>query len=288
MKRIASFIALSSILSVVLFSFVRITHSEKAFKVLGLSDIAVITVAVNLCFLASLAIGLLVPLATRIRRQGRVIKQGDHEDWLLSAADDLATKFEVPVPKIVIYNCTSVSAYASGLLSQRATISLSETLLRKLSKAQVIAILAHEFYHVREADIFYYSIFRASFNSLSLVLGRLVGFAYLSKALGLSTFCASLISVAAMLFISQMAICWLSREKELCADSGGAQRIGAPNMISAISALSSTTMTGKASSLFSLSAGASGSMNLASLSPLATHPSPRARVASLRKTFGLK
>ena len=70
-----------------------------------------------------------------------------------TVAENLAVSQQLPVPKLFVIDDTAMNAFATGRDPQHAVICATTGLLKRLSRAEVEGVIAHELAHVRNFDI---------------------------------------------------------------------------------------------------------------------------------------
>ncbi len=202
----------------------------------------------------------------------------------------LATRAQVPMPKVYIIPTDAPNAFATGRNPEHAAVAVTEGIMRILNREELEGVLAHELSHVKNRDTLIMTI-AATLAGAITYLSHMAQFAAIfggsrrdSDERGGGVFgalaLAILAPIAAMLV--QLAI---SRAREFHADATGARLAGKPFGLA--SALEKLDQAAKALPMDATPATAhlfivnplSGSM-LRSL--FSTHPSTEERVARLR------
>lgn len=152
---------------------------------------------------------------------------------LYDLVNDLATRLNMPMPKLYIIPTESPNAFATGRNPQHAAVAVTQGILRLLSWDELRGVIGHELSHVTNRDILISSI-AATLAGAIMMLARMVQFGLMfggygnrdrdrgGNPLGLLIM-AILAPFAAMLI--QMAI---SRSREYQADESGAKLVGDP------------------------------------------------------------
>jgi len=202
----------------------------------------------------------------------------------------LATRAQVPMPKVYIIPTDTPNAFATGRNPEHAAVAVTEGIMRILSREELEGVIAHELSHVKNRDTLIMTV-AATMAGAITYLAQMAQFAAIfggsrrdSDERGGGVFgtlaLAILAPIAAMLV--QLAI---SRAREFHADATGARIVGKPFGLA--SALEKLDQAAKALPMDATPATAhlfivnplSGSM-LRSL--FSTHPSTEERVARLR------
>jgi heat shock protein HtpX len=210
---------------------------------------------------------------------------------LYSMVRGLATRAQVPMPKVSIIPTDTPNAFATGRNPEHAAVAVTEGIMRILNREELEGVIAHELSHVKNRDTLIMTI-AATMAGAITYLAHMAQFAAIfggsrrdsDERGGGGVFgalaLAILAPIAAMLV--QLAI---SRAREFHADATGARIAGKPFGLA--SALEKLDQASKALPMDATPATAhlfivnplSGSM-LRSL--FSTHPSTEERVARLR------
>ena len=145
---------------------------------------------------------------------------------------ELASRAQLPMPKVFIIPQEAPNAFATGRNPQHAVLAVTQGLLKLMNREEVMGVLAHEMAHVKNRDILIGSI-AATMAGAIMILGSMTRwFAFFGGGgsddddgggiVGLIVM-AVLAPIAAM--IIQMAI---SRSREYLADATGASFAGHP------------------------------------------------------------
>lgn len=207
--------------------------------------------------------------------------------WLHEAADRLARKAGIPTPKLYISPDPQPNAFAAGRNPENAVVCINEGLLKVMPQDEVIAVLAHEFGHIKNRDVLTMTITAAMVSFINM----LAYLAYFIPVGGSDDDRRGnpLVQIAILLLapitatLIQLAI---SRQREFAADRMAAELVGNPRpMIEALQTLESGTerirsYTAQPATAHMYIASPFGS-GISSL--FATHPSVEQRIAALRK-----
>jgi heat shock protein HtpX len=157
---------------------------------------------------------------------------------LVNMVAQLATRAEIPMPKVFVMANDQPNAFATGRDPEHASVAVTTGLMRMLSSEELAGVLAHELAHIRNRDTLTMTITA----TLAGAIGMLANFAMFfgwsrsddeqgrGHPLGLvgGILVALIAPIAAMLV--QMAI---SRSREYEADRIGAAICGRPRWLAA-------------------------------------------------------
>jgi len=155
---------------------------------------------------------------------------------LYQLVERLATRAQLPMPKVYVIPEMSPNAFATGRNPSHAAVAATEGILRILSEDELEGVIAHELAHVKHRDILTSSV-AATLAAAIMMLARSAMFFGGGRSddregsnpiAGLAVMI--LAPIAAMLI--QAAI---SRSREFDADAGGAAIAGSPmGLVSAL------------------------------------------------------
>lgn len=75
----------------------------------------------------------------------------EHFDFY-TIAENLAASQNMPVPKLYVLNTTALNAFATGRNPQNAAVAVTAGLMKKLNRAELEGVIAHELAHVKNYD----------------------------------------------------------------------------------------------------------------------------------------
>lgn len=150
---------------------------------------------------------------------------------------NLATRAQLPMPKVYIIPNDQPNAFATGRDPQHAAVAVTEGIQRILSRDELAGVIGHELAHIKNRDILIGTIAATIAGAISMIaniaqFSMLFGSARSDDEEGGTNPIAALVSIivapiAAMLI--QMAI---SRAREYMADEEGARIAGNPRFLS--------------------------------------------------------
>ena len=146
---------------------------------------------------------------------------------LYNLVENLCISQGMSMPKINVIDDNSLNAFASGINEKTYTITLSTGIIKKLSVAELEAVIAHELTHIQNKDVrllIVSIIFVGIFAFISEMALRTVGRG--SRNQSKKNGQATLIFLALALIGYLLSILFrfaLSRKREYLADAGAAQ-----------------------------------------------------------------
>ncbi len=147
---------------------------------------------------------------------------------LVNLVRELATRAELPMPRVYIMNVPQPNAFATGRNPQNAAVCASTGLLEMMTREELAAVLAHELAHIKNRDTLTMTVAATIGGAISMIAQWLqVSFLFGNRNQGgsrLVAFAAMLLAPFAAMIV-QMAI---SRSREYQADRLGAMICGNP------------------------------------------------------------
>lgn len=150
--------------------------------------------------------------------------------------ENLATKADIPKPKVYIVNDNSPNAFATGRDPEHAAVAATTGILRLLTKEELEGVLGHELAHVKNRDTLISAI-AATIAGVITMIAMWARFAAIFGGFGgdrdsggsnIITFLALAILAPIAAMIVQLAI---SRSREYVADEAGAKICGNPHYL---------------------------------------------------------
>jgi heat shock protein HtpX len=90
---------------------------------------------------------------------------------LWSVTQSLATKMNMPMPKVYIIPSEAPNAFATGRNPNHAAVAATQGILRLLSREELEGVMAHELGHVRNRDILIGTIAATIAGAISMLAG---------------------------------------------------------------------------------------------------------------------
>ena len=150
---------------------------------------------------------------------------------LYSAVANLATRAQLPMPKVYLIPGEGMNAFATGRNPEHAAVAATEGLVRSLQPDELEGVIAHELAHIRNRDILTGTIAATLVGTITFV-ARMAGWSAMMgggdrdrrDSNGLAEIAMLIIAPLAAVLV-QMAI---SRSREFAADAGAAEITGRP------------------------------------------------------------
>ena len=152
---------------------------------------------------------------------------------LYSVTRELATRGQMPMPKVYVIPSDGLNAFATGRNPKHAAVAATEGILRALTREELTGVMAHELSHVHNRDILIGTIAAAIAGAISMIaniaqwgmiFGGFGGRRDEDRGGGLAAIAMIILAPIAALLI-QMSI---SRSREYQADESGARLSGNP------------------------------------------------------------
>src|SRR5579862_8506745 len=93
----------------------------------------------------------------------------DQLPWLHDAAAMLAKRAGIPTPKLYLSPDPQPNAFAAGRNPEVAVVCVNVGLLNSMSREEVVAVLGHEFGHIRNRDILTMTITAAMVSFINML-----------------------------------------------------------------------------------------------------------------------
>jgi heat shock protein HtpX len=155
---------------------------------------------------------------------------------LYSVTRELASRGQMPMPKVYVIPSDGLNAFATGRNPTHAAVAATEGLVRTLNREELKGVMAHELSHVQNRDILIGTIAAAIAGAISMIaniaqwgmiFGGFGGRRDDDRGGGIAAIAMIILAPIAALFI-QMAI---SRSREYQADASGARLCGNPRAL---------------------------------------------------------
>jgi heat shock protein HtpX len=144
---------------------------------------------------------------------------------------ELATKAQLPMPRVYLINENAPNAFATGRNPENAAVAATTGIMQVLSERELRGVMAHELAHVKHRDILISTISATMAGAISMLANFAMFFGGRdSEGRPANPIAGIAVAILAPLAASliQMAI---SRAREFEADRGGAEISGDPQAL---------------------------------------------------------
>jgi heat shock protein HtpX len=144
---------------------------------------------------------------------------------------DLATRAQLPMPRVYLINEDAPNAFATGRNPEHAAVAATTGILRVLSEREMRGVMAHELAHVKHRDILISTISATMAGAISALANFAMFFGGRDdEGRPANPIAGILVAILAPIAgaLIQMAI---SRAREFEADRGGAEISGDPQSL---------------------------------------------------------
>lgn len=175
------------------------------------------------------------------------VPRNDTERWLLETVRRHASRVEIKMPEVAVYEAPEMNAFATGATKNSSLVAVSTGLLHSMNRDEVDAVLGHEISHVANGDMVTLTLIQGVLNTFviffSEIIGRLVDSALRGRddersGPGIGYWVTTMIARVVLGIGAMLIVNWFSRWREYRADAGGASLAGRDKMISALRRLS--------------------------------------------------
>ncbi|WP_431688742.1 protease HtpX [Hahella sp. NBU794] len=169
------------------------------------------------------------------------------ERWLLDTVKELSSEAGINMPEVGIFPAHQSNAFATGWNKNDALVAVSEGLLRRFTKDEIRAVLAHEIGHVANGDMVTLALIQGVINTFVMFFARIIG-NIVDKAVfknenghGIGFFITTIFAEIILGILASIIVMWFSRKREFRADAMGAKLAGSGAMIAALQRLQAET-----------------------------------------------
>ena len=155
--------------------------------------------------------------------------------WLESTVRELASKSNVPMPRLAMVPSPTPNAFVFGNSTSRMTLAVHEGLLRQLNQDEVGGVIGHELGHIKHKDSIIMT-FLSAIPLIAYIIARMAfGFGYVGrrderKGGGGYIVLAGVIALV-VYFVAQLLVMKLSRLREHFSDAYSAYLTGSPRSL---------------------------------------------------------
>ncbi len=211
--------------------------------------------------------------------------QNETERWLLATVQKLATKGNIGMPEVAIYE-GEANAFATGAFKNSSLVAVSTGLLSSMTKEEVEAVLAHEVAHIVNGDMVTLTLIQGVVNTFVVFFAKIVGY-FVDRVVlkndrdgpGIGYYVTDIVCQIVFGLLASIIVAWFSRQREYRADAGAAGLMGTPQpMMNALARLGGMTPGELPRSM--AASGISDKPGFAAL--FSSHPPMEDRIAALK------
>ncbi|MFH1200263.1 MAG: M48 family metallopeptidase [Candidatus Micrarchaeota archaeon] len=152
----------------------------------------------------------------------------EEHHYLVNVAEGLSLAAGIPVPRIYVIDDAGINAFATGRDPQHAVVCVTTGAIKKLNRAELEGVVAHELSHVKNGDM-KVMMLAAVFAGFVVILAQMLRFSGMrgggdnrGKAGGAIAIIGIALVILSPIF-AQIIKLSISRSREYMADAGGAQ-----------------------------------------------------------------
>jgi heat shock protein HtpX len=144
---------------------------------------------------------------------------------------ELATRAELPMPRVYLINEDAPNAFATGRNPEHAAVAATTGILRVLSERELRGVMAHELAHVKHRDILISTVSATMAGAISALANFAMFFGGRDSEGRPSNPIASIAVALLAPFAGALIQMAISRAREFEADRGGARISGDPQAL---------------------------------------------------------
>jgi len=217
--------------------------------------------------------------------------QNSDQHWLHSTVQELASKANIGMPEVGVFNSAQANAFATGWNKNNALVAVSTGLLNKMSREEVKAVLGHEIGHVANGDMITLTLIQGVVNAFVMFFARIIG-NFVDKAIfknqhghGFGFFIATFVAEIVLGILASTIVFWFSRRREYRADIAGAELVNPSAMVSALSRLKAEYEQPSEMPSEMVAFGISGELKNSLGGLFMSHPPLDKRIAALKQKY---
>lgn len=247
MKRILLFLGTNLAIVLVLSISMRLLGVEPYLNAYGLNLKALLIFAAIMGFGGALISLMISKWTAKMAVGAQVISEprSVEEHWLVDSVARQARMAGIRMPEVAIYDSPDVNAFATGPSKNNSLVAVSTGLLRKMTREEAEAVLAHEVSHVANGDMVTLALIQGVVNTFVMFLSRVIGHTVdrvifrNEEGHGPAFFVTMIIAELILGILASIIVLWFSRQREFRADRGGARLASRRGMINALRRLQS-------------------------------------------------
>jgi len=287
MKRIFLFLATNMAVMLVLTVITNVLGINRFLTAQGLNYPMLLAFAAVVGFTGAIFSLLISKPMAKWSTGAKVIEapQNETERWLVATVQRLATKGNIGMPEVAIYE-GEANAFATGAFKNSSLVAVSTGLLVSMTKEEVEAVLAHEVSHIVNGDMVTLTLIQGVVNTFVVFFAKIVGY-FVDRVVlkndragpGIGYYVTDIACQIVFGLLASLIVAWFSRQREFRADAGAANLMGTPQpMVNALARLG-----GMQPGELPQSMAASGISDKAGVMALfSSHPPMAERIAALK------
>ncbi len=287
MKRIFLFLATNMAVMLVLTVITNVLGINRFLTAQGLNYPMLLAFAAVVGFTGAIFSLLISKPMAKWSTGAKVIEapQNETERWLVATVQRLATKGNIGMPEVAIYE-GEANAFATGAFKNSSLVAVSTGLLVSMTKEEVEAVLAHEVSHIVNGDMVTLTLIQGVVNTFVVFFAKVVGY-FVDRVVlkndragpGIGYYVTDIVCQIVFGLLASLIVAWFSRQREFRADAGAANLMGTPQpMVNALARLG-----GMQPGELPQSMAASGISDKAGVMALfSSHPPMAERIAALK------
>ena len=287
MKRIFLFLATNMAVMLVLTVITNVLGINRFLTAQGLNYPMLLAFAAVVGFTGAIFSLLISKPMAKWSTGAKVIEapQNETERWLVATVQRLATKGNIGIPEVAIYE-GEANAFATGAFKNSSLVAVSTGLLVSMTKEEVEAVLAHEVSHIVNGDMVTLTLIQGVVNTFVVFFAKIVGY-FVDRVVlkndragpGIGYYVTDIACQIVFGLLASLIVAWFSRQREFRADAGAANLMGTPQpMVNALARLG-----GMQPGELPQSMAASGISDKAGVMALfSSHPPMAERIAALK------
>lgn len=169
------------------------------------------------------------PMAKWSTKAQLVNRNDPAQDFLYRQVELHAGRSGLTTPEVYIYESDEPNAFATGAFRNSAMVAVSTGLLRRMTREEVDAVLAHEVGHIANGDMVTMTLLQGVLNTFVIAIARVLGWVVDRVLLknesdepGMAQYVASFFFELTLGIFAAVIMAWYSRRREFAADRDAA------------------------------------------------------------------
>ena len=291
MRRIMLFLITNVAILIILGTVLKILGVEPYLKQQGISYVSLLIFAAVFGMGGALiSLSLSKWMAKRFTGAEVILSpRNETEAWLVNTVSEIAGSAGIGIPEVAIYRAEDMNAFATGMKRDNSLVAVSSGLLKRMDRAEIRAVLAHEISHIANGDMVTLALIQGVVNTFVIFFSRVIGYLVdrlvfkTERGHGIGFWVTTIIAEIVLAILASIIVFWFSRKREYRADSGAAEKVGKRPMIDALGSLkASVQKTHLPDEMAAFGISGTKKRGLAAL--FATHPDLDDRIKALAES----